>query len=140
MTFTTPEPAPKSLADIAADFESAQTPEPVEESDIVESPPTGSVPAIEPSRHLSTQTEYPWRTALVHGGGTAIAVLAAIASIFSDRHVQSFVAHYVPGQVAGVLAFGVFCGTLAGALSRIANLTKVAALRTRLGIGPIPKH
>lgn len=139
MTFTTPEPAPKSLADIAADFESAQTPEPVETVP-AEPVPTGSVPAIEPSRHLSTQTEYPWRTALVHGGGTAIAVLVAFASILGDGHVQGFIARYVPGQAAGVLAFGVFCGTLAGVLSRIANLTKVAALRTRLGIGPIPKH
>jgi hypothetical protein len=100
---------------------------------------TGSVPAIEPGRHLSTQTEYPWRTAILHGGSTTIASLVAVASILGDERVQNFINTYVPGQAAGVIGFGIFCGLLAGTLSRIANLPAVAALRTKIGLGPIAK-
>lgn len=144
MTFTLPEPrddAPEAGVVPAAAEEADQTATPEDVVDESPSAPvTGSTPAIEPSRHLATQTEYPWRTALLHGGGIFVSFLLAVASILADPHVQTFINTYVPGQAAGVIGFGIFCGTLAALLSRIANLTKVAQLRTRLGIGPVPKH
>lgn len=143
MTFTVPEPdEPTSLVDLASTTATeASIPSPVvtNSAESTSEPATGTVEAIDPGRHLSTQTEYPWRTALLHGGGIFLSFLLAVASILGDSHVQGFINAYVPGQAAGVIGFGVFCGTLAALLSRIANLSKVAALRTRLGIGPVPK-
>jgi hypothetical protein len=134
---TKEEPAGMSIADLVRDDEADPETEPEYLGPI--RPATGSVPAIESSRHLATQTEYPWRTAILHGGSTTIASLVAVASILGDERVQNFINTYVPGQAAGVIGFGIFCGLLAGTLSRIANLPAVAALRTKIGLGPIAK-
>jgi hypothetical protein len=90
--------------------------------------------------HLATQVVYPWRSALRAGGATFVGFLLAVAAITADPVFDAFVGKYVPGGGGGVVAFGVFCGALAGLINRLANLKKVSTFLTAIHLGPIPKH
>lgn len=98
---------------------------------------TGTTPAVESGRHLATQTQYPWRTAVRSGVGVLLLFLIAAAA--ASPVIGPWVDHYVPGAGAGVIGFGVFCGSLALLIKRVGAIPAVAALFVRLGVGVVPK-
>lgn len=100
---------------------------------------TKAAPVAKKAAHLAaTQTIYPWRSALRAGGATLIGFLLAAAA--ASPIIGPFVDHYIPGAGAGLVAFGVFCGALAGLINRVANLPTVTSFLTSIHLGPVPKH
>lgn len=139
MTFTGPNaipdpptPKPQSLNDLTNEYAAKQ--ESFTAGQVVD-----AVEATRAGRHLSTQTEFPWRTSIRSGIATLLLVLSAAAAVTAYPPVGVFVARYFPDALPTVLGVGVFCGALATLVKRIGSIPAVAKLFVRLGLGVVPK-
>lgn len=143
MTFTTPEPAPSSLSDLASTTATANSILSPVVTNSAE-PATGTVPAVEVSKHLATQTEFPTRTAIRAGVTSFLSTVAlgAAAAIAAAPYAAKAAEKILPGTPVGadILATAAVIGVIATTVNRISNLAPVAKFLTSLHIGPVPKN